>query len=426
MICKNCKTAVDDNLKDCPNCGSPINNNHNKWKIVVAVLVVAAIVVAIYLNSVKQAELAEKEEPPVDAQQTEEPAPSEATTQQPQPEPEPEVESEAPTPTSDADLNKPIEEIWAMLDETAICVADYYDTYSETVVYLSRNGYLYEDPSRAYVTVKDLEDLTDIDEEYLDESIMFFYVRPADLAEYSYLRVSNSDELKIFVGFETKDGFAIAAEGEQGGIITREDLKNLLEKYKWDHGEIRKISFDSDEFGDVVKTLTAYTGNESGFDVRYMYRDDKYICVVASPKDKPMQINQYLLEDTGDIINVKLGNIEAFANYKKAINDYIPSFNQNLLPNYDLSVNIKYLASDFNNIVDAMLSANFIEEKDLPLSFASGTSDFVYFEFESGKHFVGNLEENTWKMYPVESFETARELMWAINKKAPVFIIKQY
>jgi len=176
----------------------------------------------------------------------------------------------------------------------------------------------------------------------------------------------------------------------------------------------------------VIKTLSAYTGNETGFDVRYMYRDDQHISVVASPKDKPMQINQFILEDTGDIMNVKLGNIEAFSNYKKAVNDYLPAFNQALLPNYDLGLNLKYLASDFNNIVDAMLSADFVEEADLPLSFASGTTDFAYFEFSSGKHFVGHLEENTWKMYPVTSYEEANDLMQAINRRAPVFIIKQY
>ena len=428
MICKNCKTAVDDNAKECNNCGAPINNNNNRIKWAIVILIALAVFLIYFLkkyngNFTGLNNLDNTDAPPADSVSAEK---IDSTIQaKPIIAPAPVIE-EAHIPKSDADLEKSIDEVWEIVDIAVKSVNDYYDSYSQSVVFLSKNGYLFDNPAKAYVLAGDMEGLTDIEEKYVDESLMFFCFKPADLFKYSYLRVSESKELKIFAGLETKDGFAIAAANEQGGIINREDLKAVLDKYSWDHGEIRKVEFQSDEFEQIINLLSSYTGNRSGFDVRHLYRDNKYLSLVASPKDRPLEISQYIIFDTGDILNMEIGNIEAFNNYKRVINEQLPDFNQALLPAYDLGNSLKHLKTDFTDIVDAMLEAEFINNDDLPLNFSNGTSDFVYFEFESGKRFVGSLEIGTWKMYPIEDDETGRELMWNINKKAPAFIIKQY
>ena len=429
MICKNCKTAVEDNAIECNNCGATLNNNNNKWKLAVGILFAASIGLVYFLNSDRFTTINHN---PAEAAQTNAlslpPASNAASNIQEKPVTiEQPVYIEEPVPVSVANLDKPIDEVWEIVDEAVRCVNDYYNSYRETVAFLAKNGYLYDNPAKAYVLVGDMDALTDIDEKYLEESLMFFYLKPGDLFEYSYLRVSESNELKIFAGLETRDGFAIAAENEQGGIINREDLKVVLDNYSWEHGLIRKIEFQSDEFEQIIKILGEHIGNSNGFDVRYMYRDDKYICVVASPKGQPMEVSQYILHDTGDILNIEISEIETINNHRAAINQHLPDLNQSLLPTYDLENSLKYLKNDFTDIIEAMLEAAFISEDDSPYdSFASGTSDFVYLEFNSGKRFVGHLDTGTWKMYPIENDEIGRELMWNINKKAPVFIIKQY
>ena len=427
MICKNCKTAVEDKAKECNNCGVPLNNNNNKWLIAVVLLIGAAIFLLYFLQNNKDGfdgqnnlQIGQIIEPSA--------APSGNADVQEKPisAPQP-ISSEAPAPVSEANSEKTLTEVWEIVDEAVGAVNYYFNSYSETVVFLAKNGYLFDNPAKAYVLAGDMNGLTDINEKYLEENLMFFYLKPKDLFQYSYLRVSEEDELKIFAGLETKDGFAIAAENEQGGIINREDLKVILGKYSWEYGEIRKLEFQSDKFEQVMKTISAHTGNINGFDVRYMYRNDKYICAVVSPKNQPMNISQYILQDTEDIVIMEISEIETLDSYRETINEHLPDFDQDLLPAYDLGNSLKYLKDDFSDIIEAMLEAEFITEDDSPYDcFTSGTSDFVYFEFESGKRFVGHLGEGTWKMYPIEDNEIGRELMWNINKKAPVFIIKQY
>ena len=426
MICKNCKTAVEDKAKQCNNCGVALNNNSNKWLIIIVLLVVAAIFLVYFLtnDSVKFSFLDDLQIGQIilpDQIPTNNADIQEKPVSDPQPEP-----NDMSLPANNTNFEKSLSEVWEIVDEAVNTAGDYYAAYSETVVFLTKNGYLFDNPAKAYVLFSDMDGLSNIDLKYLEENLRFFYLKPKDIFQYSYLRVSESDRLKIFVGLETKEGFAIAAENEQGGIINREDLMTVLDKYSWDHGEIRKIEFQSDEFEQVIKTLVSYTGHNNGFDVRYVYRDNKYMCVVASPKGRPMEVSQYILQDTEDILIMEISEIETIDNYRKFINEQLPDFNQGLLPAYDLGNNLKYLKDDFSDILEAMLEAGFIADYDSPYNcFASGTSDFVYFEFESGKRFVGNLGDGTWKLYPIENDEMGRELMQSINKKAPVFIIKQ-
>ena len=419
MICKNCKMPTPDTAKSCEVCGKTIQGNSVKWKGLVAALSLAAgvsifvfggygeVFTGDILGIYAETETVNYEDTAVRYRDIITSAPLLAP---------PEVQ---------VDLDKPILDVWRILDEVSGFINEHYDYYSETVLFLSKNGYLFDFPAWSYVFIEELADLTDIDEEYLVEGIMFFYMRPMDLAKFRNVNVSERDSLMIFTGLEVREGFAITGRGEQGGTISREDLQTILSEYSWDHGGIRKIYSQTDTFESVIRALSEYTGNQGGFDIRYLYRDDRFICVVASPVGESLNINMFVLEYLEGAVFVRVSHLETFNAHRHALNNALPNFNQNLLPSYDLRHESRYLVDDFDEIIYDMLYAGLITEEDMPLSFASGTFEHVYFEFDSGVKFVGHFEGEIWVMYPVDNYMMARAALYSLSRRAPLFIVRQ-
>jgi len=330
-----------------------------------------------------------------------------------------------PMAAGQANLDMPILEVWAMVDEMSRHINEYYDHFSQTVAFLSKNGYLFDSPAGAYVFPRELYGFFDIDERFLDENIMFFYLRPIDLYGFRNISVSERDELVIFTGFETREGFAITGRGEQGGMISREDLSGILDKYSWNHGPISRVDAQSDVFEASMRALAAYTGNNTGFDIRYMYRDERYICLVVSPRHSPLDISMFILEYHGDAVSVQLSNIESFDNHVSAVNNALPGFNHDLLPPYDLGALIGNLTDDFDDLIEAMLYEELISEDHLPPIFISGTSEFVFAEFDSQLIFLAHIESGNWTIEQVSDYTMAAELLSDLSRRPPLFIIRQ-
>ena len=419
MICKSCKMSIPENAKSCEVCGKTIQGNSAKWKGLVAALSLAAGVSIFVFGGYGEALLDERPEiysavEAVSYTDTDVRYRDVITT----------APLVAP-PEVQGDLDKPIMDVWRVLDEISGFINEHYDYFSETVLFLSKNGYLFDFPAWNYVFIEELADLTNIDEKYLIEGIMFFYLRPADLARFRNVNVSERDNLMIFTGLEVREGFAITGRGEQGGTISREDLQTILSEYSWNHGEIRKIYSQTETFVSVIRALSEYTGNQSGFDIRYLYRDDRFICVVASPVDEPQNINMFVLEYLENAVFVRVSHLETFNAHRRALNNALPSFNQNLLPSYDLWLEGRYLMDDFDEIIYDMLYAELITDDDMPLLFASGTRDYVYFEFASGVKFLGHFNGDIWVMYSVDNYVMARAALYSLSRRPPLFIIRQ-
>jgi len=411
--------STAEDVKACEVCGKTIQGNAVKWKALAAVLSLAAVISIFTLGG--YGEVMPHDVPEIydevlmiDYDDTRV-AYRDVITSVPL----------LPPPESQADLDKPILDVWSVLDEISGFINEYYDRYSETVLFLSKNGYLFDFPAWEYVFFEKVQNLLDIDEEYLVDGVVFFYLRPTDLAGIRNVSASEREELVIFAGLETREGFAITGRGEQGGTISREDLQRILHDYNWDHGELAAIESQSDMFINVIQTLSSYTNNQVGFDIRYMYRDDRFICIVASPSDEPLDVNMFILEYLEGALFVRLSHLETFNDYRRALNNALPNFNHNLLPGYDLRRESRYLIDDFDHIIEDMLIAEIITEEDLPVRFASGTAEFVYFEFESGVKFIGAFEGEIWTMYPVDNHIMARAALYRLSRRAPLFIVRQ-
>lgn len=429
MLCKKCKTAVNEDDKVCKYCGNNLKKNNNII-IVIICLIVLAIIVAFYLQKNKKDNIIEV--PSVTDTPTAEPSVEPTTDPGSLPTETPVVNettkpSEEPIPSVEPDLTKSIEEVAAIVDNISKAADEYIEKYSEQISYLSKNGYLYELASKSYVKLADLLDLTEFNPENKDARALLLYLKPDDLQGIKDFHVKPSSEFEVFATYETKDGYFMSSTNNAGGIISKEDLEKVLDKYLINQGKIVQVLKKDADYNEIIEELKATTSETNGFDVRSINKNDKYCVAVVSPLGKATQINEFVLQKIEGKWKVVESNFETISKYRLEINKKLVDLDFDLLPEYNMSSYSKYIVTDFAQVIKVMKDeVKVITDADLPVVFSSGTDDFVYLEFTSGKKFVGGLsKENVWVMYPVQDYDQAFTIMTSIKEDAPTFILKQ-
>ncbi|MCL2593491.1 MAG: hypothetical protein FWD82_09030, partial [Defluviitaleaceae bacterium] len=334
-----------------------------------------------------------------------------------------EIAEELPRPIdiSVADTTKSMDEVMEMLENVVLAVNQYFDRYISSVAFVSKNGYLYDLPGRSYIVASDLLGLTDLNSQYSDENILFLYIRPSRLEGYLDVNASplENNEIALFAAFETAEGFVFRHSNSSFfGIIERESLRNVLELYRWDHGAITKIPYA--EFSSVLSAIAEYEGFNGNYDVRFMYRNDRYISVVLSKEGEHRNLQQHVLEDfNGQILMVE-SNLQSVQSHRVHINRVRPDFDLSLLPEYTISEFTRHIFDGFSEeLSSVMLDRGIITEADLPVTFETGALDFVYIEFASGRNFLGYFVDNVWEIALVEDYELMIRYMRTQVRRAP-------
>lgn len=421
MLCKKCKTAVSDIDTVCGYCGSDMTHKRDRIVLLIVFFSIVTFLVTYLIYAGNQTGQPENLTPGAAAP---EPNPDIAP---PTSTPEP-VKTEEPTPTSSPDMEKTQGQVMAMLNEVLLAVNQFYEDYSPSVAYISKNGYLYDLPGKAYVKIHEVAELMGLGPEYSERNILFFYMKPSDLKGISGFSVNDDSGLVIFAAYETKDGYYMTASLQSNsGLISRTELQRILEKYKSEHGPIIRYPADSEDFSSIVSEIGAYNNFNSGYDVRYMAGDDKYAVAVVSPVGSPEVIEEYVLMDRDGEWKICVSNFEDFERYKVDVNRLLPDLNLSLLPDYDMHNYIYRMRNNFAEVINAMKSSGMISDRDGVASFASGTAEFVYLEFQSNVKFIGHLNaDNVWVMFAISDYHEGEAVLRSITKNPPLFIMKQY
>lgn len=426
MLCKKCKTAVSEDDKVCKYCGNNLKKNNTNIIIGVICLVLLIAIIAFYLQKGKDNIIevpaitaiptAESSvEPSTEPQPTETTAPVEIT-----PKPEEAI------PSVEPDLTKTKEEVEKIVDDIAKASDEYVKKYSDQISYLSKNGYLFELASKSYVKLTDLLEVTQMNPENKDARALLLYLKPDDLQGIKEFYVKPSQEFEVFTAYETKEGYYMSSTNNAGGIISKEDLEKALDKYVITQGKITQVLKSDADYETIITVLKEISGETNGFDVRSINKNDKYCVAVVSPIGNPNQINEFVLQKIDNKWTMVIPNFETISKYRLEINKKLIDLDFALLPDYNLNTYIKYVVTDFEEVINVMKSSNLISDADLPATFSSGTDDFAYLEFKSGKKFVGGLsKEKVWVMYPVTDYNEAFIIMTSIKEDAPTFILKQ-
>lgn len=419
MLCKKCNKPIEDTEKICTNCGANIEEQKKgKSLTIIAVVFAIALVLAVAYYFSKKTDGEEI----IDGQgSVEENIVSNG-------EGESFVEVEEPEillPSEVPDLEKSIEEVWDLVIDVAFAAKEYHSKYNEQAVMISKNGYLFDVPADYYVKPETLLEVTEMNPEFADESVLIFYLKPDDLLEFKDLEVKGSDKLEVFAAYETNDGFIIASSRNGGGILPREDFSELLKKYDTNKGKVIRPTYSSDEYRSIVDTLKNHLEYED-IEVRYMALNDKYAIAIISPKDNDKNIQFYVLEKEDSTYKVTMENLEKERQFQVIINEKYPDLSYSLLPKFNLYSDLKFMGGSYNKLVEAIKTRGFVFKEDGEEVFVSGTNDFIYVEFESGKKILGFLNEyDEWEINPMSDCFEAEEFMNKIEVNAPTFILRQ-
>ncbi|MDR1000363.1 MAG: zinc ribbon domain-containing protein [Clostridiales bacterium] len=423
MICKKCGIAVADNAAKCPKCGRrmPRFTHRSTWVAVLALLMVCAgAALRVATDNPAQSET---ENPMSTAPQTSEQPDSGGDVLA--------LPTSALPPlseyTSKPGASKTIAE--NIVFGTAAAARVYYEKYHDTNEFAAYGGMFYEVPARANVTTMMLYGTPGFDSSFATENVIILYVDPADVPS-GIVEVGDATP-SIYAAYPYEDEFVIASSVDCAWV-SRDEMAGLLLKYSADNGPIYRISR-----GDALyyTTLSALinNANPNGFgaplDVRYMCADDKYISVVASPTQNPLDIREFLLKKNGDEVDIIIDNIENSWQKYADITAIVPDFNISLIPEYSLARDLKDVKSDFLAILDSIRGSGILSEQDGEPEFISGNSEFVFIEFATDKNLLlhNDGSQLEWKVYLVKTYDEAITRMKEIARVSvpPYFLIRQ-
>lgn len=345
-------------------------------------------------------------------------------------------EGEAPLPESKPRPGLSEADATDMAKAMAAAAQLYYDKYSEQAEMITKNGFLYDFPSQEYMTGYFLTEGGELGARYANEPPYILFVRPEDLQSAAPgLNVPTGEAGKpvIFAACEMDGAFAVASAKEYCGVMPKDGMTALLSKYASFHGGAQRPGEGSDVYTAVENAVKAFRKDDSALDMRFLAADDKYAFVTCSPAGRPTDITEYALQKESGGWAVKLSDFQKEYQFRKFLTAALPDMSTALMPEFDLYFQLKYAKSSFEGVIDAVKAEGFITEDDGELTYISGTSDFIYAVYESGKKFVGRLTEEGqqegggphWDIRPVQSYVDAEAFMKENDVAPPLFIVKQ-
>ena len=438
MLCKKCKTAVPEQERRCPYCGTRQRRGRRLKQAVSAVCACAlalACCTLIYLDRVGLA--------PWDADGIQAAAPPNATEEPAQTPPPADDADPTPVPTATADLQKAMEDVWAMLEDAYRGAMLYMAANATDNAFVSQNGYLYNASARAYVTAQTLLETKMLDSRYAGDKILFLYLRPADTEPFPEVSFGKSLAPALFAAYETQDGVALFGAGNARGVLYRESMNGIFEVYASSHGAVRRCSAADEVYG-ILRALVAAelladapdapdiaddtdAPVKTGVDIRYLAADEKYACVVASAASSSDRLRTFIAENTAEGWLLLPAATEGARVLAEAVNRAVPGFSVALLPDYEPAKAVLYPAESFAFITDFMLTEGSITADDMPVDFVSGNGEMMYMELTSGLRFFGrySAEEQVWKMFSVQNWMEAELLIRGGSQNAAVCILRQ-
>ncbi len=323
-------------------------------------------------------------------------------------------------------LDKKETEIKNILKNNIKYINDYYEAYKDSVSYISKYGFLYEVPSKKYITSEDLKGFDNVDNKNLDNSVLFLFLKPSDLKSFAKMDIPDSQNLELFDAYESKEGFYVMDKNEHFKIVNKDVFYDILNRYDISYSNPEKVEKNSSSYNSIVSILKQKTKfNE--IDVRYLYQDRDYAVAIISPKKNPANICEYILERySSNQYKIVVDNYQNNFYYKSYINNIVPDLNMNLVPNYNAYNSESKINISLNNIIEKMKEEKYISKSDLPVIFQNSLGNFAYFEFKSGKKILAYRNANDWEFNNISSFEETVSLMRSYEDDPPIIILKQY
>ena len=422
MLCKKCNTAISETEQICNYCGTDMSKIRKKQNHAL-IMTCGAIGISILLYFISPISENTNAEDVIEQDELDKPT---------------HIQNEAPAlqvkamtqkvaeeiPTEAPNFERTLDDVLELVQSAAISVQEYYDKYNDEVLFITKNGYLFEIPANTYIKMDHLWGITSADPNILNEPILILYLKPSDLAQFEQLEIEMSKGLRILAAYETREGFAIASSDNIVGILPREDLSRLMEKYVVSNGEIIRPTLGSDTYENIFRTIRNYKGLSKELNVRYIAANDEFAVVIISEKGISSALEFYVLRKSNSDFEVVTKDLQNEKSIPISINQKFPNFDYALLPQFNLN-DMNNVRDSFPELLNILRDREIITQTDGQPIFTSASNGFAYFEFESGRKLLGYLNQNNeWEINLVSNYYEAEILMQKFDAMAPSYILR--
>jgi len=424
---------MDAGDKECKSCGSPVRKLNRNWSKFATISVITLIIAAFgayivlynldiigpdFFDDIFGGSSAVEEQIPPDAGYTNQ-----------------EPDEVADSQGTEITTRRTPEEQQAILSTTLAAVEAYIRDFTPRNPIISSTGYLHNAALGEYITIELLVAQRHLDEEFLEENIMIFYLRPMDLVRFEEvvfdsIPTGQMGFMTVFLGYEIPTGIALYSRfGKQE--IFRENLSELLltDYNPNSNGEILRPTQHDTVYQAVVDMIQRELPQSEVF-IRYLAVDNTHGFVAFSTAGNGHGIINYIfaIEDEEGFARFRVLAVgfENTQQPKVAINGAAPNFNFELMPNYDItSISLLSLdSSEFADVMEAMAMIHQIEG-ELP-AFMSVTPFFAYLVYEQGNMFFGQNSNDGWNITPIGGWQVAEGILSEnVAGNPPLYIIWQ-
>lgn len=279
--------------------------------------------------------------------------------------------------------------------------------------WFSKNGKLYSQYEARYITTDVL-----VEDGYLETGLTagdyeILLINGSDLAEVEGASVpKESMDFTVFAATKQSGKYLLASSAGKAGQISESVYQQLLDRYSQSHGQIVRLSSTSAEYSRILNYISLFEGRFDDYFVREIRRDDKYAVAVFSSRTDVANIKEYILQNDNNFWEVVVPNAQTEYYPLTAINRYVPDFNVELLPVYNLASWRGSITKEQSGAVAALFSNHFIESAS-EITYQCSTASCSYVMLSNAKRYVCYKEGGVWKAEFVDSDLSAKKLFIA-------------
>ena len=272
-----------------------------------------------------------------------------------------------------------------------------YNLNGEKKGWMSKDGKLYSHNYNAYITTEHL-----VEDGYLEAGLTasdyeLLLINGSDLSGYDGMSVpKDSTGYCAFAVSKQSGKYLFASASGKVGTLSAENYQAVLANYNQDHGKIGRLSSGSADYDRILNFVSLYEGQFIDYSVRQIYKDSKYAVVVLSPASNTAKVKQYILKNDNNFWEVVLPNLQTESYPITATNRYLPDFNMDLLPPYNLAAWRGYIVSEQGGAVAALFKEQFISSES-QIRYQCGTASCYYFVLTDGTRYACYNDNGIWE-----------------------------
>lgn len=276
--------------------------------------------------------------------------------------------------------------------------------------WMSKNGKLYNQFEGRYITTDML-----VADGYLEQGLAsaeyeIMLVNGSDLAEIEGVTVPDASmDFGVFAATKQSGKYLIASPAGKVGQISEGEYKTLLGKYNQNHGNVVRLSSTSAEYSRILNYISLFEGRLDDYYVREIRKDDKYAVAIFSSRGDVADVKQYILQNDNNFWEVVMPNTQMEYYPVTAINQYLPDFNVELLPNYTLASWRGSITKEQSGAIAALFNGQYITSSE-EVVYQCSTASCSYVMLRNGKRYACYKEGGVWKAEYVDSDLSAKKL----------------